>query len=114
MYASRRDHLERTILPAMERGAVVISDRFADSSMAYQGYAGEVGVEALNTLRMLVVGDHMPDLTLILDASPEAALKRADTSTGETRFESKGASFQQAVRNAFIAIAETMNPIAVW
>ncbi|MEO1137611.1 MAG: dTMP kinase, partial [Pseudomonadota bacterium] len=63
MYAARNDHIERTIQPALARGAVVISDRFADSTMAYQGLAGELGEEAVSTLYNLVVGERGPDLT---------------------------------------------------
>jgi dTMP kinase len=106
MYAARRDHLERTILPALERGAVVISDRFADSSMAYQGVAGGAGVDNLKALHDLVVGDHDPDLTIILDAPAEDGLRRADASKGETRFEDKGAEFQRKVRQAYLDIAK--------
>lgn len=106
MYASRRDHLEKTILPALKRGDVVITDRFADSSMAYQGVAGGVGAEALSTLHHIVVGDDGPDLTIILDAPAEMGLARADATGGETRFEQKGAAFQEQVRAAFLNIAK--------
>jgi dTMP kinase len=106
MYAARSDHLERTILPALERGAVVISDRFADSSMAYQGVAGGAGVEELTALHALVVGARDPDLTIILDAPAEDGLRRADASKGETRFEDKGAEFQRKVRQAYLDIAK--------
>ncbi len=106
MYASRRDHLERTILPALASGAVVITDRFADSSMAYQGVAGGAGVEAMNALHALVVGKHDPVLTIILDAPTEEGLRRADVTKGETRFEEKGAEFQRKVRQAYLDIAK--------
>ncbi len=106
MYASRRDHLERTILPALERGAVVISDRFADSSMAFQGIAGKLGEENILTLDKLVVGNHNPDLTLIFDLSIEEGLKRSGKRGGEQRFESKGTAFQERARAAFLNIAE--------
>jgi len=105
MYASRRDHLETKILPALAKGSVVITDRFADSSMAYQGVAGGAGADKLEALHQLVVGDHDPDLTLILDAPAEDGLQRADASNGETRFEEKGAAFQRSVRDAFLEIA---------
>ncbi len=107
MYAARRDHLEKTILPALQRGAVVISDRLSDSTMAYQGIAGDLGVAAVETLHTLVVGNHNPDLTIILDTSAAAGLKRADASAGETRFEEKGVAYQEKVREAFVTIAKT-------
>ncbi|MFC2953157.1 dTMP kinase [Marinicaulis aureus] len=107
MYASRADHLERTIVPALARGAVVITDRFADSSMAYQGLAGELGEEAVSTLYKLVVGAQGPDLTFILDLAVDEGLKRSG-STGDTeqRFESKGSAYQEKVRQAFLEIAK--------
>lgn len=112
MYAARADHLQRTILPALDRGAVVVTDRFADSTMAYQGLAGDLGVQTVGRLHELVVGDWDPDLTIILDVSPEEGLARAgaredDRGGGgkEARFEEKGADYQRRVREAFLKIA---------
>ncbi len=105
MYTSRADLLERTILPALKRGAVVITDRFADSSMAYQGIAGGLGENTLRKIHDIVVGDTDPDLTIILDLPVEAGLERAGARGGEARFESKGADFQERVRKAFLEIA---------
>lgn len=105
MYAARADHIERTIQPALSRGAVVISDRFADSTMAYQALAGELGEEAVSALYRLVVGDRGPDLTIILDMPVEEGLKRAGERGHEQRFESKGRDYQERVRQAFCEIA---------
>lgn len=108
MNAARCDHLEKVIRPALARGAVVISDRFADSTMAYQGLAGALGREAAEILERLVVGDTSPDLTIILDVPVEEGLRRAGAREGaETRFESKGATFQRTVRQAFLDIADS-------
>lgn len=110
MIAARRDHLERVILPGLSRGAVVITDRFADSTMAYQGIAGDLGAGAAASLHDIVVGDNDPDLTIILDVPVEKGLARAgDRDGAETRFESKGADFQTRVRDAFLQIAQN-NP----
>ena len=117
MYAARADHLQRTILPALERDAVVISDRFADSTMAYQGLAGDLGEDAVKRLHALVVGDRDPDLTLVLDLPPQEGLARAGARAGdgnakgakEARFEEKGSAYQRRVREAFLKIA-TDNP----
>lgn len=105
MYAARADHLEKVILPALKRGAVVITDRFADSTMAYQGIAGDLGREKVKALYNLVVGKNGPDLTIILDAPAEEGLRRASSDDGETRFEEKGGVYQQSVRDAFLEIA---------
>ncbi|MHA7871797.1 MAG: dTMP kinase [Hyphococcus sp.] len=106
MYAARADHLEKTILPALARGEIVITDRFADSTMAYQGYAGQLGRERVDALNGLVVRDHAPDLTFILDAGAAEGLTRATGENDETRFEAKGLDYQERVRRAFLAIAK--------
>ena len=110
VYASRADHLERTILPALKRNAVVITDRFADSTMAYQGIAGALGEETVNKLHDIVVGDNDPDLTIILDLPVADGLHRAGARGGvasrEERFESKGAAYQEQVRAAYLEIAK--------
>ncbi|MFZ5616302.1 MAG: dTMP kinase [Pseudomonadota bacterium] len=106
MYAARADHLERLIRPALDRGEAVITDRFADSTMAYQGIAGDLGETAVNTLHALVVGATNPDITIILDAPVSIALARAgDRGAHESRFESKGEAYQEKVRQAFLKIA---------
>lgn len=110
MYTARADHLQRTILPSLERGAVVITDRFADSTMAYQGIAGALGEAAVKDLHAIVVGKNDPDLTIILDIAPEEGLARAGArmsggDTAEARFEEKGADYQTRVRDAFLKIA---------
>ena len=106
MFAARDDHLARTIRPALEQGAIVISDRFADSSEAYQGAGGGVPSETIANLRRLVVGGTEPDLTLIFDLPVETGLARADARGGDARFESKGRDYHQRLRDAFLAIAQ--------
>ena len=106
MYAARADHLDRVIRPALARGEVVITDRFADSTMAYQGIAGALGEELIARLHELVVGGDDPDVTIILDVPTEIGLARAGgRGAGESRFESKGVAFQEKVRQAFLKIA---------
>ena len=77
MFASRRDHVERTIRPALADGKVVLCDRFADSSVAYQGYGHGLGAEYIRNLWALAIGDFKPDLTLIFDLPIEVGLGRA-------------------------------------
>lgn len=106
IYAARRSHLEKTILPAIDRGCWVISDRFADSSRAFQGIAGGLGLETVESLHKLVVGDFAPDLTIVLDLEPEESLARTrKRGGGEDRFEKKGLQYQQKVREGFRQIA---------
>ncbi len=107
MYAARRDHIERTVRPALERGAWVISDRFADSSRAYQGAGGGVSPDFLEAMETHVLEHTRPDLTLILDLPVEQGLARAGQRGGaEARFEAKGTAFHERLRDAFLAIAE--------
>jgi dTMP kinase len=106
MSAARADHLDRLIRPALARGEVVICDRFADSTMAYQGIAGGLGEAAVATLNGLTVDSDGPELTIILDAPIDIASGRAEgRSAPERRFESKGAAYQKKVREAFLKIA---------
>ena len=105
-YAARRDHIDRTIIPALEEGAWVICDRFADSTMAYQGYGHELGAEWVSDLHMLVLGDFKPDLTIVFDIAPEQGLKRANSrSDTEDRYERMETSFHDRLRVGFLAIA---------
>lgn len=100
--AARRDHVERVIAPALASGSVVVCDRYVDSTRAYQGAAGREMVDALH--RLAIGRD--PDLTLILDAGPDAARARMQGRDGaEDRFERRGAEFQAGLRAAFLAIA---------
>ena len=106
MYAARRDHIERVIAPALERGAWVVCDRFFDSTRAYQGAGGGAPAALIAALEAAVVGARTPDLTLILDLPVEVGLARAaGRGDGEARFEGKGAAFHQRLRQAFLDIA---------
>lgn len=108
MYASRRDHIERVIRPALEQGAWVLCDRFADSTRAYQGAGGGTDPELISALETYILEDTRPDLTLVFDLPVEAGLARAMARAGgEMRFESKGQAFHQRLRQAFLDIAAT-------
>jgi dTMP kinase len=107
MYAARRDHIERTIRPALTRGAWVVSDRFADSTRAYQGAGGHAPPGLVAALETFVLEDTRPDLTLILDLPVEQGLERAGLrGGGEARFEAKGHAFHQRLRDGFLGIAQ--------
>jgi dTMP kinase len=106
MYAARRDHIERTIAPALARGDWVVSDRFADSTRAYQGAGGGVPASFIQALERYVLGETRPDLTLILDLPADAGLERVGARDhAETRFEAKGHAFHERLREGFLAIA---------
>ena len=104
--AARRDHLIATIWPALEQGRWVVCDRFADSTVAYQGYAGGMPRTDLETLHRIAASGFMPDLTLIFDLPPAVGLARAAARHGEeTRFERKDLSFHERLRQGFLEIA---------
>lgn len=106
MYAARRDHIERVIRPALERGAWVICDRFADSTRAYQGAAGGVDPKFISALETYILEGTRPDLTLVFDLPAAVGLERAHARAGaEMRFESKGMAFHERLREGFRAIA---------
>ena len=103
--AARRAHLERTIAPALARGAVVICDRFADSTRVYQGAARGDLRALVDDIHARVIGVE-PDLTLILDMDPAVALARGlARQSGEDRFEDMGLAFQERLRAGFQALA---------
>ena len=106
LYAARADHLERVIRPALLRGEWVVSDRFADSTRAYQGAGGGASPSLVASLEREVVGLDSPHLTLILDLPVEEGMRRV-TGRGEaqTRFEARGADFHERLRQAFLEIA---------
>lgn len=106
-FAARRDHLRTTVWPALRRGDWVVSDRFADSTRAYQGYGHGLDRAMLERLYELAVGDFRPDLTLILDLPIEVGLARAAARRGaETRYESLPLEFHRRVKAGFLDIAK--------
>jgi dTMP kinase len=106
-YAARDSHLARVIRPALAAGTHVISDRFMDSTRAYQGYAGDCDLALIDHLERTIVRDTRPDLTLIFDLEPEAGLLRAKARGGEDRYERKGLAFHGKLRQGFLTIARS-------
>jgi dTMP kinase len=107
--AARADHIDQTIRPALARGAIVLSDRFIDSSRVYQGVTGGLDQSFMEALERATVEDMMPDLTLILDIDPEEGLRRAGARRGASeadRFEKEGLSLHRRRRKAFLDIAK--------
>lgn len=106
-YAARDSHLNWVVRPALDRGAMVICDRFMDSTRAYQGYAGGSRLELIEALEKSIVGSTRPDMTLIFDLDPDIGLARAGGRDDgrEDRFERKGRDFHEKLRSAFLNIA---------
>ncbi|MBI4921647.1 MAG: dTMP kinase [Devosia nanyangense] len=110
--AARLDHVNQLIAPNLESGRWVISDRFSDSTRAYQGLTGGVDVKLIDALEILALNGHTPDLTIVLDMDPEAAFRRvlereteaALVDTGD-RFEKEDLDWHRRLREAFLAIA---------
>lgn len=104
--AARRDHLERTIRPALAQGKIVICDRFADSSRMYQGLSrGDLRTQ-VDTLHRLMIGIE-PDITILVDMDPAAGLARAKSrATVEERFEDFGLDLQEKMRAGFLTLAQ--------
>ncbi len=112
-YADRRNHLTKVVWPALKQGKWVISDRYADSTEAYQyyGYDKRIDFATLQNMYQIVAGDFKPDLTLILDMPPEIGMQRsfakaAATNTQELRFESRQIAFHNNLRHGFLEIAK--------
>ncbi|UOA15229.1 MULTISPECIES: dTMP kinase [Sulfitobacter] len=104
--AARRDHLERTIRPALEAGKIVICDRFADSTRMYQGLSRGDLRQMVDDLHVLMIGVE-PDLTILIDMDPTNGLERAlSRQTVEERFEDFGVELQAKMRAGFLSLAE--------
>ena len=106
LYAARRDHVVRLVRPALDRGVWVVCDRFADSTLAYQGYGRGLLIADLLALHNFALGDFAPDLTLILDLPVAEGLARAGRRSGNAdRFERLDAAFHERLRQGFLQIA---------
>jgi dTMP kinase len=106
-YAARADHVARTIGPALTEGRWVISDRFSDSTFAYQGVGRGLDRETIRRIDSAVLDDFTPDLTLVLDLDVGIGLGRANARVGaENRFEKFGPEFHEKLRQAFLDIAK--------
>ncbi len=100
--ASRGEHVARVIRPALERGDVVICDRYIDSSVAYQGYGRDLGVQRIRDLSLWATGGLLPDLTVVLDVDPEVGLARFEQ---RDRLEAEPIAYHRSVRAGFLALA---------
>lgn len=107
--AARSDHVEQVIRPAVERGSIVLCDRFMDSSRVYQGVTGDIDPAFMDALEKVAVNGMVPDMTLIFDIDPTEGLRRATvrrgTEAAADRFEKETLAIHQRRRDAFLAIA---------
>lgn len=111
--ADRAQHVNELIRPAIARGEIVVCDRFADSTLVYQGAARNLDADLIRQLNRLVMADILPDITFLLDLPPEIGLSRAwreihsgNRDTAESRFESEAVKFHRQVRAGYLALAE--------
>lgn len=109
-FAARLEHVHATIIPALNAGRWVVSDRFSDSTVAYQGYGHDLGQAEMVRLHSLVLGDFQPDLTIILDIPDDVGLARAGKretaeGAGEDRYERMGPDFHRRIRDGFLDIS---------
>ena len=102
MFAARRQHVDQVIEPALAAGTWVISDRFTDSSFAYQGGGRQLGMKTVSALENFVLGDFRPDLTIVLDLDVSTGLTRATSNASPDRFESEQREFFERVRKVFL------------
>lgn len=106
VFAARREHLEKVVWPALERGDWVLCDRFTDATFAYQGGGRELGFERIESLAKWVHPDFTPDLTLLFDLSPDAAHDRIARRGELDRIESEASEFHRHVRDAYLRRAQ--------
>jgi dTMP kinase len=103
--AARRDHIEKVIKPALKDGIWVISDRFVDSTLAYQGYGQGLNLNLIKTVYRLMAGEFLPDLTIVLDQPPQIGAQRISGRTLD-RIEKKQLGFHKKLRAGFLTLAQ--------
>jgi dTMP kinase len=109
IYAARAQHLQEVIRPALARGEIVVSDRYNDASLAYQGYGRQLGVETVRAFDRIICARTQPHLTIVLDLPPRLSLARAQgresrRRSKQERFELQGLRFHERVREGYLAI----------
>ena len=114
MFASRYEHTKNLIIPSLENGKWVLCDRFYHSTYAYQGLGHGLGLEAMEALKKISIGEIEPDLVFFLDIDPMEGIKRTmGRHTNEDRFEKMDISFHTKLRNAFLGFSKTYSENSV-
>lgn len=111
--AARAEHVRKVIRPALERGKVVLCDRFIHSSYAYQGYGRGLGVELVRSINAPAVEDCLPDVTVFINVPPDKAFKRMNALKQHDRLESEGLSFHKRVFDGFTELSKGSGMISV-
>ncbi|MFW2489387.1 dTMP kinase [Clostridium chromiireducens] len=106
--AARRQHLVEKVIPALEEGTIVICDRFVDSSLAYQGYARNLGIEEIMSINKFAIGEYMPDISVLFDLDPQIGLERISNNDCReiNRLDLEKLDFHQRVREGYNIIFE--------
>ena len=105
--ASRRQHLEEIVKPALNEGKIVLCDRYLDSSLAYQGYARGIGIEEVYNINMYATSGFLPDLTIYIDIPVEVGLERIkDNNRDVNRLDLEKVAFHKKVREGYLKVAE--------
>lgn len=105
-FAARLEHVEKLIKPALAAGKIVISDRFFDSTYAYQGNAFGLDEKLIDEVRKMAIGNFVPDITFLIDVPVEVAFARIEGREGNNRYEKLGLDFHQKVRDGFLNLAK--------
>lgn len=106
--AARRQHLVEKVIPALEEGSIVICDRFIDSSLAYQGYARNLGIEEVMSINKFAIGEYMPDLSILFDLDPKIGLERINSNKDReiNRLDLEKLEFHERVRLGYNVVYE--------
>jgi dTMP kinase len=106
--AARRQHLAEKVRPALEKGKIILCDRFVDSSLAYQGHARGLGIDEVYSINEFAIEDMMPELTLYFDIAPEVGLERINKNKGRevNRLDMEKLEFHQKVREGYMILAD--------
>ncbi len=112
LFTARMNHIEHKIKPALDRGEIVICDRFTDSTIAYQGYGRGVDLDLIKLLQEKFLNNFKPDLTFLFDLDPQIGLARSskrqiETNSTEDKFENLDIQFHETLRNAFLTLARS-------
>ncbi len=105
-FAARRDHVEKLIKPSLKEEKIVISDRFFDSTFAYQGYGHKEDLDIIKNIQKISIGDFAPDITFLIDVDIKKTLKRISQRKENNRYEEMNLAFHKRVRNGFLEIAK--------